>query len=898
MLDFWSMNIYGTTSIKQRSNAAGLQKFSLIGVTDIDSIVLNPESWSILASGIKTVASYYIYEFKFKAGAYTEEKELTEHGYVYRSTIELLIARDDAYRCISAKSLTNQRFIAVIEDLNGICKVIGLKKQPVKLTSSKLENSTKNTYRFVFESVQKYPSLFFEKGTDIFSIPATTAPTIPTEFLKVGDLAVSILATKTSLVIPVISNLSFTTSENASWFDVSAVSPSSVSLSIQVNTATTSRSGSLTITAGGQSKTIVITQEGATTTTNLVVSPSSLSYSQGSSTQIIYIVANVGYNVSTPNSWITITQSGTLGAGYYVIAVSSNATTAVRNGSITVIGGGITRSISVSQAGTTPVPITDIPSTDNITKTLAPLANGVTILPLSSFVDSTKLDTPTYMDGLERRNTWEVWWQAGNVGFSSSLWPWHVNLSGADKYIANFGGFARRGQDYVLTENPDTGQPWSIDPVTVQFFPPNGKTPAEFISAIPTYHRMDAQTNISTDPNWTQEQWYDAGKSCAINSQMGNGDNVERDGKMKSQRGLIAVDIENFVELSSNQVAFLLGMSDGTVGRMIHMYLPPFNYFGKSMNYTNNGLEGKMNMLYPDLGSYLNAYQFDKSPVWDYQNPERITLPSRGITNKSVLDTNVTPGAEISSMESWFRTHGTTNQKADGSTYTINKFGALATWTDVSPLYHFGVLLETWSWYCINKLGCRFTCMSKLISDKGPLGSEIEVRKNVIVNRKWGFLIGLLTYMNGCNWYIWGGYSNLNTSQDGYLGALGMLKMVRESGGYEKFQEMIPVFWDTEYSLDNGVTWKKSKAQNWADSLTTELAIRVKMSNTHYEIAAFRGEGLEPVSAKVRIVKGLTVIEKNITADMWATVSYEHRNTALADIPTAHKHYYYNIFTF
>lgn len=621
----------------------------------------------------------------------------------------------------------------------------------------------------------------------------------------------------------------------------------------------------------------------------ITVSPTSLSVASGASANYVSIATNLaGVTASSSdNTWLSVTTCGTCGGGYYT--VQTTATTSARTGSITFTSGSTSASLAVTQAA--PTASSSVKSESNVAKSIPIIANGVTTLPLANFQSGTS--TLTYLDAQqERRNSWGVWWQAGNVGFNTqNVMPWQMNLSGVAKYMSHFGGFATRGLDYVLTSNPDNGnEPWTLDPQTTITYPPNGKSYYDFISRINSYNRFEGAINIGSDPNFNNEQWFDTGKGGATSANFGLGDNVDRNGISKAQRGLVSADVENFLKLDDNMTSFLIGLASGTTGYVDEMYSNISNEYGQIKHEVDpgSGVFSKRYIDYPDYPNYPQDAQL--KPIWDYRNPTRVTIPSRGITNKSVFDfPNIQPSSEVSSYHREFLPQGSTDVRSDGSTYIVNKFGPFSTWTvEASPMVSFGSMIEKWSEYSLNRLNRRFKAMAKLISDRADLGAGgIAGRSNVICNRKYGFLIGLVTYMNGADWHIWGEYSNTNTSIDGYVGALAMIKMARESGGILAFPDMVPQFWNSEYSLD-GTTWKKTKAIDWADSMTDVLPVRIKVGPGKMEVAAFRAEGVEPTEFWARAVVNGVMRTVHVTSSDWETTAPDGTG----------KEYYYKMFTY
>jgi hypothetical protein len=81
----------------------------------------------------------------------------------------------------------------------------------------------------------------------------------------------------------------------------------------------------------------------------LTVSPTSLSYSSAAGTQTVNVTSNTGWTVSDDQSWITTSVSSGSGNGSFNVSATANSG-AARSGTVTVVGGTVTRTISVSQA--------------------------------------------------------------------------------------------------------------------------------------------------------------------------------------------------------------------------------------------------------------------------------------------------------------------------------------------------------------------------------------------------------------------------------------------------------------------------------------------------------------------------------------------------------------------
>jgi mannan endo-1,4-beta-mannosidase len=190
-------------------------------------------------------------------------------------------------------------------------------------------------------------------GIRATSVPATVFGT--TNNLAVGTTSLSFAAGASSSPVAVTANVSWTVTDNQTWITVSPTSGSgngSFTVSATANTGTTTRTGTVTVTGGGLTRTVAVTQV-APSTSNLTVSPTSVSLASAASSATFTITSNVGWTVTDNQSWLTIAVAS--GSNNATVAINATANTAAssRSATVTVTGGGITRTVAVTQAGTT-----------------------------------------------------------------------------------------------------------------------------------------------------------------------------------------------------------------------------------------------------------------------------------------------------------------------------------------------------------------------------------------------------------------------------------------------------------------------------------------------------------------------------------------------------------------
>ena len=90
-----------------------------------------------------------------------------------------------------------------------------------------------------------------------------------------------------------------------------------------------------------------------TPTNNLTVSPTTLSFASGAASSAVAVTANVSWTVTDDQTWITATPVSGANNGSFTVSATANTGTTSRTGTVTVTGGGLTRTVSVTQAAPT-----------------------------------------------------------------------------------------------------------------------------------------------------------------------------------------------------------------------------------------------------------------------------------------------------------------------------------------------------------------------------------------------------------------------------------------------------------------------------------------------------------------------------------------------------------------
>jgi mannan endo-1,4-beta-mannosidase len=189
-------------------------------------------------------------------------------------------------------------------------------------------------------------------GIRATSVLATVFGT-PTNNLTISPTSLSFAAAASSLPVAITANVSWTVTDNQTWITASPISGAnngSVSVSVTANTGTAARTGTVTVTGGGLTRTIAVTQA-APTANNLTLSQTALSFASATSSSAVTVTANVSWTVTDNQTWITASPTSGANNGSFTVSASANTGTSSRSGTVTVTGGGLTRTIAVTQAG-------------------------------------------------------------------------------------------------------------------------------------------------------------------------------------------------------------------------------------------------------------------------------------------------------------------------------------------------------------------------------------------------------------------------------------------------------------------------------------------------------------------------------------------------------------------
>ncbi len=197
-------------------------------------------------------------------------------------------------------------------------------------------------------------------GIRATSVPATVFGTVSNN-LAVSTATLSFGSAAASTPVTVTANVSWSVTDSASWLSVSPTSGNnngSFTVSATANTGTTSRSGTVTVSGGGLSRAISVTQSGTTTAGNFTVSaPASLALNRGGNVTASVSLARtsflgqVSFSASGLPSGVTASFSPSQTTGNsstLTLAASASATLGAVNITVTGTSGSTVRSTTVS----------------------------------------------------------------------------------------------------------------------------------------------------------------------------------------------------------------------------------------------------------------------------------------------------------------------------------------------------------------------------------------------------------------------------------------------------------------------------------------------------------------------------------------------------------------------
>lgn len=164
-------------------------------------------------------------------------------------------------------------------------------------------------------------------------------------------------AAANSKELSVTANVSWTAKSSSSWLTLKTTSGSgngTIVYNVAANTGTGSRTATITVTGGEITQTFTVKQSGTAPT--LVLGESERSFTaEAENGQELGVTADVSWTAESSATWLEVKTSSGSGNGAIVYNVAANIGTSARTAIITVAGGGVTRTFTVTQSGSDPL---------------------------------------------------------------------------------------------------------------------------------------------------------------------------------------------------------------------------------------------------------------------------------------------------------------------------------------------------------------------------------------------------------------------------------------------------------------------------------------------------------------------------------------------------------------
>jgi formate dehydrogenase assembly factor FdhD len=237
------------------------------------------------------------------------------------------------------------------------CTFWSISGAPLWVTFNPLSGSGNGQVTVIFEAnpiAQPRTATFSITGCGI-TRTVTISQTGTAVSMEVNPEAIIQTAAGGPANVWLITNCNFwSVSGGPTWVIVTPPSGSNselLALNFEPNTSTQSRSGTITIVGCGISRTISLTQTGASI--NLELSPATINQTQAGGQASFSVSSNCSsWTITGVPAWATVTPLSGSNTGTITINFQPNNTTQLRSATLTVSGCGISRSLGLTQSGT------------------------------------------------------------------------------------------------------------------------------------------------------------------------------------------------------------------------------------------------------------------------------------------------------------------------------------------------------------------------------------------------------------------------------------------------------------------------------------------------------------------------------------------------------------------
>lgn len=178
-----------------------------------------------------------------------------------------------------------------------------------------------------------------------------TTPVINKNSLAISTSSLTFDAAAGQQTVNVTANCDWKVTCSATWLTINPTSGNAnavLTLSAQENTITT-REATVTVTGGGFTRTISVTQKGAEE--KLSVSPQTLEFDCNAEEKTFAITSNSTWTITSDQSWCTVSKSSGNGNENITVKVIQNDMDTKRTANVKIACGSISQTVAVSQNG-------------------------------------------------------------------------------------------------------------------------------------------------------------------------------------------------------------------------------------------------------------------------------------------------------------------------------------------------------------------------------------------------------------------------------------------------------------------------------------------------------------------------------------------------------------------
>ena len=170
-----------------------------------------------------------------------------------------------------------------------------------------------------------------------------------------ADARTFMATAESSKELEVKANMTWTAKSSVAWLTVTKESGTGngvVVYYVAANTGTKTRTGAITVKGGGLTRTFTVTQLGKGVAAKLELAADARTFkATAANSKELEVTANMTWSAKSSVAWLTVRKESGMGNGVVVYDVAANTGTETRTGTITVKGGGLTRTFTVSQLG-------------------------------------------------------------------------------------------------------------------------------------------------------------------------------------------------------------------------------------------------------------------------------------------------------------------------------------------------------------------------------------------------------------------------------------------------------------------------------------------------------------------------------------------------------------------